>query len=379
MSYHSLPTIDVPESRLGAFSEERSWRSPMGDGWGMRILVVDDEEPLRRSLSRYLRLKGYTVDLAESAEAALERLAHDRYVLALVDVRLPGTSGLELTSQALQKDRDLAVIVLSAVNDAQTATEALSRGAVNYVTKPVEFDELLRSIERALHQRELTIERRRVEQMIREEVAQRTEELERERLAVHSLTINVAQALINAMEAKDVYLRGHSQRVSELGASIAQEMGLDEDTVEYIRLAGRLADVGKIGTREEVLNKPDRLTPEEYEHVKDHVRIGMEILAPLHHLGPALNYVHDHHERWDGSGYPRGLAGEAISIGGRILAAADAFDALTSKRAYREPLGANETLEYLASQSGALLDPAVYAALRTVMLGGKSISLTFID
>jgi putative two-component system response regulator len=142
-------------------------------------------------------------------------------------------------------------------------------------------------------------------------------------------------------------------------------------------LAGRLHDVGKIGTRESVLNKPDALTPEEYDHVKEHVRIGMEILAPLKHLGPALAFVHDHHERWDGGGYPRGLRGEEISLGGRILAAADAFDALTSRRAYREPMEPQATLEFLKDHVGKLLDPQVYAALCSVV--GRRQTLTFID
>src|SRR5205085_12521324 len=146
---------------------------------------------------------------------------------------------------------------------------------------------------------------------------------------------------------KDVFLRGHSQRVAELAASVAETIGLDADTVENARLAGRLHDVGKIGVREEVLNKPGPLTPEEFAHVQDHVRIGMEILAPLKHLAMTLEFVQDHHEHFDGSGYPRGLRGYKISIGGRILAACDAFDALTSQRAFREAMDPRDTLRHL--------------------------------
>jgi putative nucleotidyltransferase with HDIG domain len=181
------------------------------------------------------------------------------------------------------------------------------------------------------------------------------------------------------MEAKDVYLRGHSARVAELAASVAEQLGLGADAVEQVRLAGRLHDVGKIGIRESVLNKPGRLTPEEFAHVQDHVRIGMEILAPLHHLGPVLEFVRDHHEHWNGTGYPRGLRGGEISIGGRILAAADAFDALTSKRAYRDPMDPAAVVQYLAAHAGALLDPAVYDVLRAVVLSRKSLALNFID
>jgi putative nucleotidyltransferase with HDIG domain len=287
-------------------------------------------------------------------------------------------TGLDVVPKALRLDGDLAILMLTAVNDAATATDALSHGAMDYLVKPIELAELQRAVERAAHRRHLEIERRRVEEHIREEVATRTAELEREKAALHALTIGVAETLINAMEAKDVYLRGHSSRVADLAASIADELGLDADLVENIRLAGRLHDVGKIGIREAVLNKPSSLTAEEFEHVKDHVRIGMEILSPLKHIPVALEFVHDHHEHFDGKGYPRGLAGAHISIGGRVLAACDAFDALTSQRAFRAAMDQRETLDYLEkNELGRLLDPAVFSALKRVVERQKS--LTFID
>jgi HD-GYP domain-containing protein (c-di-GMP phosphodiesterase class II) len=144
-----------------------------------------------------------------------------------------------------------------------------------------------------------------------------------------------------------------------------------------VRLAGRLHDVGKIGIREAVLNKPGALTAEEFEHVKRHVEIGMEILSPLKHIPVAIGYVQDHHEHYDGTGYPRGLVGEQISMGGRILAACDAFDALTSRRAFRDAMSTDETIRYLANEVGRLVDPRVYDALKKVVERGQS--LTFID
>ena len=347
------------------------------DALVQRVLVVDDEESIRRAIGKFLRSRGFEVITAESGVEALDALARESFVLMLCDVRMPGLTGVEVVPRALQLDGELAIMMLTAVNDAPTATEALSQGAMDYLMKPVELADLEQAIERALHKRALLIEQRRVERMIREEVAQRTEELEREKEALRSLTVSVAETLINAMEVKDVYLRGHSQRVAELGASIAEQLDLPPDVVENVRIAGRLHDVGKIGTRESVLNKPGKLTPEEFAHVKEHVRIGMDILAPLRHLGDVLLFVHDHHEHWDGSGYPRGLRTTEISIGGRILAAADAFDALTSKRAYREPMDPKETIDFLKDHVGKLLDPEVFAALRTVV--GRRKTLTFID
>jgi len=342
-----------------------------------RVLVVDDEESIRRAIGKFLRTRGFEVVTAESGDEALLQLGQQGFVLMLCDVRMPGLSVVDVVPRALQLDSELAIMMLTAVNDAPTATESLSQGAMDYLMKPVELADLELAIERALHKRALLIEQRRVERMIREEVAQRTEELEREKDALRNLTVRVAETLINAMEVKDVYLRGHSQRVAELAASMADELGMSPDAVEQVRLAGRLHDVGKIGTREAVLNKPGALTPEEFAHVKEHVRIGMDILAPLSHLGEALTYVQDHHEHWDGTGYPRALHGTGISIGGRILAAADAFDALTSKRAYRDPMEPHETIDFLQDHVGRLLDPEIYAALRRVVSRRKT--LTFID
>ena len=176
-----------------------------------------------------------------------------------------------------------------------------------------------------------------------------------------------AETLINAMEAKNAYLRGHSQRVADLSASIAEALGLPAEVVEQVRLAGRLHDIGKIGIREAVLDKPGSLDPEEYAHVKDHVRMGLEILAPMRDLGPVLCFIRDHHERLDGLGYPRGTSGESISLGGRIIATADTFDALTSRRAYRDSRSEQETLAYMAGLVGTALFPDVFAALRHVV------------
>jgi HD-GYP domain-containing protein (c-di-GMP phosphodiesterase class II) len=211
---------------------------------------------------------------------------------------------------------------------------------------------------------------RALDRMIRETVAVRTLELEHEKRALRDLTVQVAEALVNAMEAKDVYLRGHSQRVAALACAMAEVLGHGEAVIDTIEHAARLHDVGKIGIRESILNKNGPLTAEEFAHIQDHVRIGMEILLPLQHLGDALTYIHHHHEHWDGSGYPQGLSGTDISIGGRILTAADAFDALTSARAYRDPLSASTTLDYLRTQTGKLLDPDAFEALSQVVRGG---------
>jgi putative two-component system response regulator len=359
-----------------AFSRDYTLPGPLPRA--PRLLVVDDEESIRLALSRVLQPAGFEILTADSVANAIELLQRTRFELILCDVRMPGALGTELVPQARVIDPDVAILMLSAVNDASTAAQSLNDGAFGYLVKPFDIDELQEAIHRALYRRRLCMDQRRVEQFVREEIAARTTELDEERVAFQRASIEIGETLIKAMEEKDIFLRGHAQRVAELGASIAEELGLDADTVEHVRLAGRLHDVGKIGIRESVLNKPGKLTAEEYEHVKDHVRIGLEILSPmLSHLGPVLDYIRDHHEHWDGGGYPRRLAGEDISLGGRILAAADAFDALISRRAYRDGVESCIAMQVLEQAVGQLLDPRVFATLKIVV--ERNQSLIFIE
>jgi putative two-component system response regulator len=332
-----------------------------------RILIVDDEETIRLALRKFLRSRGYEVEIAGSGDHALEILGADAFSLMLCDVRMPGMTGVQVVPQARRLDPDLAIIMLTAVNDAATATEVLSAGASDYLMKPVELADLQQAVDRALLKRGEQIEKRRLDLLIRQEVALRTVELEQEKEALRLMSVSIAETLINAMEAKDVYLRGHSQRVAELAGQLAEDMGLEDAMCEDLRAAGRLHDVGKIGIREDILNKPGRLTQEEFDHVKRHVQIGLDILAPLFHIAKPLKYIEHHHEHWDGAGYPMGLVGEAIPLGARILCVADTFDALTSKRAYRAPLEPLNALDHLSVDVGKQFDPCVYDALVRVI------------
>ena len=188
---------------------------------------------------------------------------------------------------------------------------------------------------------------------------------------VDAFSTRIVQAFVNAMEAKSPYLRGHSDRVAAVAATIAAELGLTDFEVESVRLAGQLHDVGKIGVREAVLDKPGQLTRDEFAHVQEHVPIGLKILSPLTHLGPVLEYIAHHHERVDGSGYPSKLCGDDVSLGGRVLGAADALDALTSPRAYRDALPLDEALAWLESMGPRGICPAVLPAVRKVVRNGQ--------
>jgi putative two-component system response regulator len=338
------------------------------------LLVVDDEEPIRNALKRYLTKQEFEVFTAASGEEALTVLREQEDIaVMLCDIRMAGMSGVDIVPQALEVSPDLAILMLTAVNDATTAALCMQRGALDYLTKPVELLELGRTIQRALKRREMLIGRRQLDQHIKEEVERRTEVFQQERARLERVSVATLEVLINALEAKDPYLRGHSARVADLAATIASQMGLPDDEIEQVRLAGRLHDIGKIGTREDIMNKHGPLNPEEYEHIKQHVVIGSQILAPLEHLGPVIDVVRSHHERWDGSGYPDGRHGEDIPLGGRIIGAAEVWDALSTSRPYQEKLTQEQALRRMAELVGTVLDPAVYEALEGAVKRRRSL------
>ena len=343
----------------------------------VQILVVDDEEPIRNALKKFLAQQQFEVYAAGSGDEALQQLRRHRVSLMLCDIRMPGTSGVDLVPQALEVEPELAILMLTAVNDATSAALCMQRGAMDYLTKPIELADLGRAVQRALKRREMLLENRQLSQWLKEEVTTRTAELHRERMKLERLSIATLEALVNALEAKDPYMRGHSARVADLSATIAHQLGLADEDVEHIRVAGRLHDIGKIGTRESVLNKQGALTPDEFEHVKQHVVIGSQILAPLSHLGDIMPAVRHHHERWDGTGYPDGLRGEEIPLTARIIGAAEVFDALSTSRAYQEKMTREKAIERIADLAGTVLDPKVHEALATVVARRRT--LVFLD
>jgi len=343
----------------------------------LQVLVVDDEEPVRNALRQYLTQQQFEVYAAGSGDEALQQLRRHRIALMLCDIRMPGTSGVDLVPQALETQPDLAILMLTAVNDATTAALCMQRGAMDYLTKPVELEDLGRAVQRALKRRDTLLENRQLNEWLKEEVTTRTAELHHERMKLERLSVATLEALVNALEAKDPYMRGHSARIADLTATIAHQLGLPDEQVEQVRVAGRLHDIGKIGTREAVLNKDGPLTPDEFEHVKQHVVIGSQILAPLAHLGIVIGGVRSHHERWDGNGYPDGLRGEAIPIAARIVAAAEVYDALSTSRPYQDKMTPEQAVERMADLAGTVLDPRMFEALAAVVARRRT--LVFLD
>jgi cyclic di-GMP phosphodiesterase len=341
------------------------------------LLIVDDEEAIRNALKRFLAGKGYEILTAATGAEALQALRRHKIAGILLDVRLPDVSGMDLVPQLLELDPGVAIIMLTAVNDAASATLCLQRGALEYLTKPVDLADLAGAVERALRRRSSEMEKAKLDHWLKEEVGVRTAELRMERANLERISVATLETLVNALEAKDPYLRGHSARVADSAAMVAAEMGLPDDQVESIRTAGRLHDIGKIGIREEILSKQGPLTDEEFDHVKLHPLIGSQILSPLAHLGAVIQFVRSHHERWDGKGYPDGLTGETIPIGARIIGAVEIYDALTTSRPYQEKMLPELAVERLRDLVGTVLDPAVHRALQAVV--ARREALVFLD
>lgn len=341
------------------------------------VLVVDDEEAILSALTKFLTTKGYDVSTAASGEEALDVLKRLKIAALVLDVRMPGLSGIDLVPKVLEIEPNAAILMLTAVNDATTASLCMQRGAMEYLTKPIDLEELHKAIQRALKRRDALLETDELNQWLKEEVAVRTAELRRERANLQRISVATLEVLVNALEAKDPYSRGHSARIADLSAMVAAEMGLEDEDVESVRTAGRLHDIGKIGIREEVLIKQGPLTDDEYEHVKQHVVVGSQILAPLTHLREVINYVRSHHERWDGGGYPDGLKGAEIPIGARILAAVEVYDALTTSRPYQEKMSSEFAVERMRDLTGSGIAADVFDALEVVV--NRRQTLVFLD
>jgi putative two-component system response regulator len=330
-----------------------------------RCLIVDDEPRLRQVLMHLMRNDGFECVEAQNGEEAIAVLERQPVTLVMSDLRMPQLDGIALLREIRGRWPDTAVVLITAVADVEVAVSCLAVGAMDYLTKPFHLEEVRARVAQALEKRRLVLENRGYQESLQEKVAVQARRLE-------ELFLASVQSLAEALEVKDPYTRGHSVRVSHYSVVIAQEMGIGGEMLRRIELGGHVHDIGKIGVREDVLNKPGKLTNEEYQHIMTHSMVGWKILAPL--LGDmpeALNIVRSHHERFDGRGIPDGLAGTNIPIEARIAAAADSFDAMTSDRPYRPGLSMEEAIAELVRCSGTQFDPSVVTAVVAAVEGGR--------
>ena len=328
-------------------------------------LIVDDEPRLRQVLVHLMRSDGFTCLEAENGDEAMTVLERQPVTLVMSDLRMPKLDGMALLRQIRARWPDTAVVMITAVADVEVAVSCLAVGAMDYLTKPFHLEEVRARVAQALEKRRLVLENRGYQESLQEKVAVQARRLE-------ELFLASVQSLAEALEVKDPYTRGHSVRVSHYSSVIAKEMRLGGELLRRIELGGHVHDIGKIGVREDVLNKPGKLTNDEYRHIMTHPMVGWKILAPL--LGDmpeALNIVRSHHERFDGRGIPDGLAGTNIPIEARIAAAADSFDAMTSDRPYRPGLSMEEALTEIVRCSGSQFDPRIVDAVVSAVDAGR--------
>ncbi len=339
-----------------------------------RSLVVDDEAYVRGMLATLLDER-YQCDTAASTEQALEQFAQGDYQLVLSDIMMPGRTGLELLSEITSQKTDTVVVMISGMQKVESAIEALRRGAFDYITKPFALEEVEMTVERALKHQALIVANQRYEQQLEELVETRTGQLRQMNASVNAMFEDLylnyratLRSLASALETRDAETRGHSQRVVAYCLRLGQELGLSDREMMALEHGALLHDIGKIGTPDAILLKPSSLSPEEWLVMRRHVDHGGEILRGIEFLRDATPVVLQHHEKWDGAGYPAGLKGEQICITARIFAVADAVDAITSDRPYREGKSFEVAAQELQKCAGTHFDPRVVAAFMTVPL-----------
>jgi response regulator RpfG family c-di-GMP phosphodiesterase len=340
-----------------------------------RILIVDDEESVR-SLLFDLLCDTYRCDVASSAEEALDLVERGYYNVILSDIMMPGMSGIELLERISNQRPDTTVIMVSANHDTRRAVGALRQGAYDYIVKPFELEEVELSVSRAIDHQRLVVENRLYQTELENLVSARTEELWqantflKEKSEKLSETVDELSrtyrstlgALAMALDARDAETRGHSERVVAFSLRLGVQIGLSREELTGLERGALLHDVGKIGVRDAILLKPASLTPDEWAEMRLHTEFGRAILEQVPFLISAIPVVAEHHERWDGAGYPRGLAGEGIDIKARVFAVADCIDAVTSDRPYRRANTFEAAGEELRQHTGTQFDPRIVEA-----------------
>jgi len=323
---------------------------------GHTILCVDDDPHARQLISRVLHLGGHRCDCAEDVHEARRLLSMYPYSVVLCDIGLPGESGLELLADIARRP-SLAAVMVTGRDDPRSAEMALELGAYGYVTKPFATNDLLITVAGAINRSKVELARSAALERAYAAIAASEADLRR----AYSETV---ARLSRVMEFHDVEVGAHVERVGANSYDIALELGLPQLTAERLRLASPLHDIGKIGISEGILHKPGALTDAERREMERHTDVGHELLAGSGNelLELAATVAWTHHERWDGTGYPRRLVGEAIPLPGRIVAVADVFDALTNDRSYRAAWSRTDALAYLMLERGSSFDPTVVEA-----------------
>jgi putative nucleotidyltransferase with HDIG domain len=325
-----------------------------------RILIVDDEEPIRDFVSAMLTSANYACTQADSGKQALGLLSSGHvFELMLSDLMMPGMDGIALLEASKERFPDMPVIMVTAVTDVSVALGAIRNGAYDYLFKPFERDQLLATVRRALENRRLKMENREYQMNLESLVTAKTEQLRQAMSTLEKSYDITLEALGNALDLKDAETEGHSKRVTAYTIAIARAMGLSTDQIRVIARGAFLHDIGKMAIPDQILKKPGKLDPEEIAIMREHCYRGYQIVRKIPFLAEAAEIIYAHQEKFDGSGYPRGLKGAEIPLGARIFSIADTLDAMTSDRPYRPRLPHSAARDEIILWSGRQFDPEV--------------------
>jgi len=348
------------------------------------VLFVDDEVNILKALQRLLRTEKMNVLCASRGHEALEMMERTPAQVVVSDQRMPEMPGVEFLSAVRERHPDVVRMMLTGYTEMNVAVEAINRGEIyRLITKPWNDDELRATIRQAFDHSDLKREIKRLNQVTREQnfklqdmnrnleqkVRDRTKQVAEKHQELRTAYVQTIRALAEAVDAKDAYTRGHSERVGVYASKIARQMGFPKEMIERVYIAGLLHDVGKIGVRDAVITKPDRLTAEEYDEIKQHPEIGARILEPVDFLSEVVPCVRHHHEWFDGSdaGYPDRLHGDRIPLPSRIILVADTVEAMTSDRPYRKALPLDVVVTELNKYSGSQFDPICVEAFLALL------------
>ena len=330
-----------------------------------RILIVDDE-PEITSILHDLLVDQHDCTTAGSAEEAIERLSETTYDLVISDITMPGMSGLELIPRVKSISPNSVVVMVSGMQTVESAIDALRLGAFDYVMKPFDLRQVEAVVKRALEHQDLILAKQRYEDHLEELVEQRTAELDKALNSLEDAYRSTLRALTAALETRDLETHGHSERVVTYSLRLGREYGLDSAKMKALEFGSLLHDIGKIGVPDLILRKPAKLTEDEWMQMREHPVHGQMILRGIEFLSGAALVVGQHHEKWDGSGYPLELREDEIDICARIFSVADAFDAITSDRVYRKGKPYEAAAKELDAWAGKQFDPAVIQAFHRV-------------
>lgn len=324
-----------------------------------RILIVDDEKVICEVLHRRLTKEGFICISAHNGKEALNHFYKEAFSLIISDIKMPQMDGIELLQRVKAIDPKMKMIMVTAYPEIDLAVNAMKLGAYDFIIKPADLDLIVMSVKKALESKRLEEEIEAYQNRLEELVEERTLKLQYAYRTLKKAHLDSVKVLAEAIDAKDPYTRGHSDRVKRMSLAIAKKMGFSEERMEGLEYGALLHDIGKIGIKDEILQKEGPLNGIEYEYIKEHPLIGVKIVEGVEFFKDKIPIIRHHHEHYDGRGYPDGLAGEAIPLEARIISVPDAFDAMTSVRPHRGVMPLQDVLTELKNCKGKQFDPKV--------------------